>query len=57
MKLREMTRAQLEGLAEGVINLDAYAIALKLICRRTRSLLPGHRLRQDRRCTEGCPQQ
>ena len=54
MKLREMTRAQLEGLAEGVINLDAYAIALKLIGRLTRSLLPRHRLRRDRQRAEGC---
>lgn len=57
MKRSEMTRAQLEGLAQRAIDLDAYAIALKLIGRRTRSLLPGHRLRQDRRCAEGCFQQ
>ena len=57
MKRSEMTRAQLEGLAQGAIDLDAYAIALKLIGRRTRSFLPGHRLRRDRRRAEGCSQQ
>ena len=57
MKLREVRRAQLEGLAQRAIDLDAYAIALKLIGRRTRYLLPGHRLRQDRRRAEGCSQQ
>ena len=57
MKLREMTRAQLEVLAPRAIDLDAYAIVLKLIGRRTRSLLPGHRLRRDRRRAEGCSQQ